>query len=170
VRLVIEDEHVCRRSSLGVSCRLVHFDRVDFEKRASESLVDRNEGCGQPAGAFEELPTADPELFRGGLGQLLDSVFGVLLLSRLRIRHVLAVRDHPRRNRRLERLGLRRRTLFQLFIAQPHVFFARTGMPCRVGHRFLRLFVFTKPMPFARGSSHGLGLNFNLSADRKVKR
>src|SRR5215469_6129938 len=94
MRLVIEDKYVRRYGPFGVGCRLVHFYRADFEKRASEGLIDGNEGCGQPTGAFEKLPAADAKLFRGCLGQFLYPVLDVLLLPGLRIRHVLAVGHH----------------------------------------------------------------------------
>jgi len=90
VRLVIKDEHVRWGSLLGIGRRLVHFDRAHLEEWFAESLVDGDKGGGQPARALEELAAADPELFCGGLGQLLDPELDVLLLLRLRMRHILA--------------------------------------------------------------------------------
>jgi hypothetical protein len=43
-------------------------------------------------------------------------------------------------------------------------------MSRRVGHRFLHLFVVSKPIPFARGNPDGFGLNFNLNGGREIKR
>src|SRR5262249_54097180 len=74
----------------------------------------------------------------------------MLLPLGLRIGHVLAIGDHSSRDRRLKRFRLRWSALFELLIAQPHVFFTRTGTPCRVGHRSLRLLIVPKPKPFAR--------------------
>ena len=96
------------RAWLGECRRLVHFDRTHLEEWFAESLVNGDEGRGQTARAFEELPAADPELFGSGIGQLLDPVLDVLLLPRLRMRHILAVGDHPGWNRGLKRLGFRR--------------------------------------------------------------
>jgi hypothetical protein len=73
------------------------------------------------------LAAADAELFRSGISQLLDPELDVLLLFGLRMRHILAVGDHPGRNRGLKRLGLGWRTLAELFVAQPGILFARTG-------------------------------------------
>ena len=112
----------------GERRRLVHFDRADLEERLAERLVYGDEGRGQPARALEELATANAEPFRGGIGQLLDPELGVLLLSCLRMRHILAVRDHPGRNRGLKRLGLCRRALAELFVAQPCILFAGAGI------------------------------------------
>jgi hypothetical protein len=126
--VIIEDEYVRRGAVLGVGGRLIHFDRADLEERFAERFVDGNEGRGQPARAFEELAAADAELFCRGIGQLLDSELDVLLLFRLRMRHILAVGDHPGRNRGLKRLGLRRRALAKLFVAQPCVLFAGAGI------------------------------------------
>jgi hypothetical protein len=66
--------------------------------------------------------------FFAGIGQLLDAELDVLLLLRLRMRHVLAVRDHPGRNRGLKRLGFCRRALAKLLVAQPCVLFAGAGI------------------------------------------
>jgi hypothetical protein len=122
---------------LGECRRLVHFDRAHLEEWFAESLVNGNEGRGQTARAFEELPAADPELFGSGIGQLLDPVLDVLLLPRLRMRHILAVGDHPGWNRGLKRLGFRRRASAELFIAQPCVLFAGTRGSLGARHRFL---------------------------------
>src|SRR6266851_6213286 len=127
MRLVVEDEHVRRGSMLGVGRRLVHFDRADLEERFAEGFVDSNEGRGQTTRSLEELAAADAELFRSGIGQLLDPKLDVLLLFCLRMRHVLAVGDHPGRNRGLKRLGLRWRAFAELFVAQTGILFARTG-------------------------------------------
>ena len=91
MRLVIKDEHVRWGSLFGVGCRLVHFDGAYLEEGFAESLVDRDKGRGQTARALEELSAADPELFRGGLSQLLDPELRMLLLFGLRMRHILAV-------------------------------------------------------------------------------
>jgi hypothetical protein len=128
MRLVVEDEHVGRSPVLGERRRLVHFDRADLEERLAEGFIDRNEGRGQPARALEELAAADPELFRSGIGQFLDPELDVLLLFGLRMRQLLAVGDHPGWNRGLKRLGLGWRTLVELFVVQPCVLFARTGI------------------------------------------
>lgn len=128
MRLVVEHEDVGRRPLLCISGRLVHLNRADFEKWFTERFVDGNEGRSQPARSFEELSAADPELFCSNLGQLLDPILDVLLLPRLRMRHILAVRDHPGRNRGLKRLGFCRRALAKLFVAQPCVLFAGAGI------------------------------------------
>ena len=128
MRLVVEDEHVGRSPVLGERRRLVHFDRADLEERFAEGFVDGDEGRRQPARAFEELAAADAELFRSGIGQLLDPELDMLLLFCLRMRHVLAVGDHPGRNRGLKRLGFCRRALAKLFVAQPCVLFAGAGI------------------------------------------
>ena len=50
----------------------------------------------------EKRSPIDAELLAGGFGQFLDAGFDALLLLGLRHRHVLAVRDHPRRDRRVK--------------------------------------------------------------------
>src|SRR5690242_20301378 len=99
MRLVVEDEDVRRSSVLGISRRLVHFDRAVVEGWSAKRFVDGDEERRQPAGALEELSTTNPELFGSSLRQLLYAKLDMLLLSGLRMRHVLAVGDHPGRNR-----------------------------------------------------------------------
>jgi hypothetical protein len=148
VRLIVEHEHVRGCSALRVGCRFVHFDRAHFEKRLAESLIDRDEGRSQTAGAFEKLTAANPQLLRGGVGQFLDPKLDVLLLFCLRMRHILAVGDHPGRNRGLKRFILRRCALAKLFIAEPCILFAGAGKSLWVRHRFSSI-DFLVPLPFA---------------------
>src|SRR5439155_25771344 len=91
-----------------------------------------------------ERAPAVPGLFGCLVGELLDPGLDMFLLLRLRMRHVLAVGDHPRRDRRLERLALRGRDMIELLVAQPRIFFTRTGISLAVrSHRsLLRVAVF----------------------------
>ena len=54
-------------------------------------LVHREEGCGHAARALEELTAADAELFRGFVGDFLDTRLDLPLLVGLWMGHVLAV-------------------------------------------------------------------------------
>jgi hypothetical protein len=69
-----------------------------------------------------------PSFFAAVVGQLLDPELYLLLLFRLRMRHILAVGDHPGWNRRLKRLGLCRSASPELFVAQPCILFAGAGI------------------------------------------
>ena len=124
VGLIVEDEQVAGRCVLRERRLLEHLDLVDLEERVAVHLVHREEGGSQAARAFEELPPRHPELFRGLAGELLHPRFDLLLLLRLRERHVLAVGDHASRNGGLKGLALRRSAAFELRVAQPGVFFA----------------------------------------------
>ena len=124
VRLVVEDEHVLGDTVLGVRSGLVHLDRPDIEELLAVYLVHRQERRRKPAGAHEELAAGGPEPLGCLVGQFLDPVFDMLLVIGLRVRHVLAVGDHPGRNRGNKRLGLRRCDPPLLRVAQPRILFA----------------------------------------------
>src|SRR5207247_4747155 len=79
VELVIEDEEILRRA--------VRRERLAFEERVAadlevrpEDLVHRQESSGHPAGGRHELPATHPELFGGGVGDLLRASLDALLL------------------------------------------------------------------------------------------
>ena len=57
-----------------------------------------------PPEAGQELPPADAELFARLVGEFFNPRFDPFLFLGLRHRHVFAIRDHPRRHGRAERL------------------------------------------------------------------
>ncbi|TMI15398.1 MAG: hypothetical protein E6H38_07470 [Betaproteobacteria bacterium] len=101
---------------------LVHFEHLPVD------LVHGEEAGGHPAGAGEELAAADVELPARLAGDLLDARLDLLLVLGLRDGHVLAVRHHLRRNRRMEQVRLVCPGQFrQLLVAQPDIGFAVTS-------------------------------------------
>jgi hypothetical protein len=99
VKLIVEDEHVARRSGLRVRRRLEHLDGMNVEEMA-EDLVHRQK-CGRhPARSGEELAPVDRELLARAFGEFLNSMLHPLLLFRLRRGHVFPVRHHAGRHRR----------------------------------------------------------------------
>src|SRR6185312_12300861 len=135
MRLVVEHEKVARRRVLLARAVVEHLLMAHLEEGLAEDLVHGDERGGHAARALEEAPPRDAELLRGMVGQLLDALLDLLLLPRLRERHVLAVRDHPRRHRPLEGLAFGRRNLLELLITQPGIFLARSRNP--FDHGFL---------------------------------
>ena len=129
VRLVIEDEQVLWRGVFSGGRLLEHLDRAHVEEPFPEHFVHRQKRGGHAAAAGQELPSADPQLFGGHVGELLDAELDVLLLLRLGMGHVLAVRHHSRRNRGLEGLCFGWRASGELLIAEPRIFLARTWRP-----------------------------------------
>src|SRR5205823_108950 len=136
VRLVVEDEEVRRHRGRGVRLRLEELDQAHVEEALAEHLVHREEGGREAACAGKELAPAHAELLRSHVGEFLDAALDLLLLLRLRQRQVLAVRDHPGRDWRLERIGFRRHHLLELLVTEPGIFFPRTWYPL-LGHTFL---------------------------------
>ena len=129
MRLVIEDEQVLWRGVFSGGRLLEHLDRAHVEEPFPEHFVHRQKRGGHAAAAGQELPSADPQLFGGHVGELLDAELDVLLLLRLGMGHVLAVRHHSRRNRGLEGLCFGWRASGELLIAEPRIFLARTWRP-----------------------------------------
>src|SRR6185437_9644211 len=135
MRLVVEHEKVARRRVLLARVVVEHLLMAHLEEGLAEDLVHGDERGRHASRALEEAPAGDAELLRGVIGELLDALFDLLLLPRLRERHVLAVRDHPRRHRPLEGLAFGRRNLLELLVAQPGIFLARSRNP--FDHGFL---------------------------------
>src|SRR4029077_5788770 len=123
-----------RHSAFSRSSFLEHLDFVDLEEILAVYLVDREERGGHPSQPRQELAPRDAELLCGLVGQLLDACLHVFLLLRLGERHVLAVGNHPRRNRPLRGLPFRGLASSELLVAQPRIFFARTGKSFWICH------------------------------------
>src|SRR5262249_61394325 len=82
-----------------------------------------------PPGVREDLEPAHPEPPRRGRGELLDPRLDAFLLFGLRERHVLAVRDHLRRQRQAQRIAfVSARTTRELLAAQPGILFSASGL------------------------------------------
>ena len=74
--------------------RLEQLHLAYFEVGAIH-LVHGQERRGQAASTFKELPPSNSELFRARGRQLLDPLLDAPLFIRLRVRHVLAIGNHP---------------------------------------------------------------------------
>src|SRR6266404_8648882 len=105
VRLIIENEKVFRSCAFGSGCGLEDLLEAYLEE-PSEHLVHCHERRRYPTCAGKEFPSADPELLRSSVGQLLDTRLHPLLVLRLRTRHVLGVRHHLGWDRRRKDVGL----------------------------------------------------------------
>ncbi len=126
VELVVEDEEVFGRSVLRVRCGLEHLLLVDLEVFRPVRLVHGEERGSHAARAGEELPPADTELLRHRGRVVQDARFDLLLLGRLRVRQIFAVRDHLRGDRRLQLIRhVRSDEAFELIFAEPRVFLSR---------------------------------------------
>jgi hypothetical protein len=108
VQLVVENEKIRRAERWLRQQRLDQLNRIDVEE-AAEDFVHRQETRSHAAAGREKLPPAESELLAVDVGQFLDSMFHLLLLFRLRVGHVLAVRYHLCRYRRVQLIGLVRR-------------------------------------------------------------
>src|SRR6266849_3997553 len=127
VKLVVQDEQIGRRRVLRVRSGLEHLVLADLEEFGAMRLVHGDEGGSDPAGAGQELPPAHAQLLGDAIGVLLDAVLDLLLLLGLRIRQVLAVRDHLCRNRRMQVVGfICRLQALQLLLGEPGILFPGT--------------------------------------------
>jgi hypothetical protein len=133
VQLVVEHEQIRRRRVRQRRVGLVQLLAVDAEELAVD-LVHRQEARGHAAGTGQEAAPAEAQAPAGGIGEAGDALLDPALLGGLRDRHVLAVRDHPRRHRRMQLVQLvGAGQLLELRVAQPGVLFPVSS--CR--HRCL---------------------------------
>ena len=124
VQLVVEHEQLRRRRVRQRRVGLVELLAVDAEELAVD-LVHRQEARGHAAGAGQEAAPAEAQAPPGKVGETADALLHLTLLRRLRDRHVLAVRDHPRRHRRVQIVQLvGTGQLRELRVAQPDILFA----------------------------------------------
>src|SRR6266849_4296940 len=115
------------RRALPGPVRLERLVLADLEEFGAMRLVHGDEGGSDPAGAGQELPPAHAQLLGDAIGVLLDAVLDLLLLLGLRIRQVLAVRDHLCRNRRMQVVGfICRLQALQLLLGEPGILFPGT--------------------------------------------
>ncbi len=127
VELVVEDEQVAWRRVPVVRLGLEHLVLAHLEEFRPVGLVHGDEGGGDAARAGEELPPADAQLLGDAVGELLDAVLHLLLLLRLRIGQVLAVRDHLGGDGRLQVVRLiGALETFELILAEPRILFSGT--------------------------------------------
>ena len=124
VQLVVEHEQVARRRVRQRGVGLVELLAVDVEELAVD-LVHGEEARGHAAGAGQEAAPAEAQAAPGGVGEVGDALLDLALLGGLRDRHVLAVRDHARRHRRMQIVHLvGAGQLRELRVAQPDILFA----------------------------------------------
>ena len=124
VQLVVEHEQVARRRVRQRGVGLVELVAVDVEELAVD-LVHGEKARGDAAGAGQEAAPTEAQPAPDRVGEVGDAVLDPLLLGGLRDRHVLAVRDHAGRHRRMEIVHLvGAGQLRELLVAQPDIFLA----------------------------------------------
>ena len=105
VQLIVEHENVRGHAVAGKRLVFQQLVLVNVEKLPVD-FIHGEEACGDAARGAEELAPAHAELLAGEVGQFPDAEFDPLLLLSLGNGHVLAVRYHLSRDRRVEVVGL----------------------------------------------------------------